>query len=60
MDPDDDGGVVEPADGGAPDPIDLPDDGEALSVCMSTEDCNGDDLICAVFGTYRGEPRSVS
>jgi hypothetical protein len=52
IDPEEDGGVE--ADGGdVPGPM-LPMDGNALSVCASTEDCNGDDLVCAVFGTFRG------
>jgi len=52
MEPDDDDGGVE-MDASEPLP-DLPMDGNALSVCESTEDCNGDDLECAVFGNYRG------
>lgn len=52
MDPDDDGGVE--VDGGDEPLPPLPMDGEALSVCAETADCNGDDLVCAVFGTYQG------
>lgn len=52
MEPDEDGGV-DPDAGEDPGPV-LPMDGNALSVCTSTDDCNGDDLVCAVFGTYRG------
>ncbi len=51
-DEDDDGGVVE-EDASTPDPV-LPMDGDALSVCESTDDCNGDDLVCAVFGNAQG------
>ncbi len=56
VDPDDDGGVTA-GTGGEGDmdpPVVLPSDGEALSVCLETADCNGDDLVCTVFGTYRG------
>ncbi|MDH5673899.1 MAG: hypothetical protein OEZ06_17205 [Myxococcales bacterium] len=32
----------------------LPSDGELASVCSRDDDCNGDDLVCVVYGTYRG------
>lgn len=53
MEPDDDGGVIDEDASVDPGPV-LPMDGNALSVCLSTDDCNGDDLVCAVFGSYRG------
>ena len=51
MDPDEDGGVE--SDAGDP-PTELPDDGEHLSVCMSNDDCTGDDLSCTQFGNNQG------
>jgi hypothetical protein len=49
-----DAGVASDAgDAGEPLPL-LPMDGNALSVCASSDDCNGDDLLCAVFGSYQG------
>ena len=46
-----DAGVM--GDAGEP-PVVLPMDGNALSVCASSDDCNGDDLRCALFGSYQG------
>ena len=34
--------------------IELPTDGNALSLCTKDADCNGDDLVCVIFSTYRG------
>ena len=51
MDPDEDGGVEE---SDAAEPDELPTDGDALSVCFETEDCNGDDLVCVQYDTYQG------
>jgi hypothetical protein len=51
MEPEEDGGVE--ADAGDEEP-NLPDDGNELSTCAKTADCNGDDLVCAVFGTFGG------
>lgn len=53
MEPDEDAGVDPDAGDDEPDVV-LPMDGDALSVCASSYDCNGDDLVCAVFGNYRG------
>lgn len=52
MEPDEDGGVD--VDGGDEPKPDLPDDGNELSTCDTTDDCNGDDLVCATFGTFQG------
>ena len=53
-----DGGVIGDAglggDAGIGDVLVLPSDGNALSVCSSDDDCNGDDLLCAAFGNFRG------
>ena len=35
-------------------PPPLPSDGNALSVCLDDDVCNGDDLLCFVHGNYRG------
>jgi hypothetical protein len=52
MAPSEEDAGIEPDPGETP--AALPTDGNALSVCESSNDCNGDDLECAVFGTYTG------
>jgi hypothetical protein len=51
---DEDAGTAMDEEPAQPAEVTLPTDGNALSVCATDEDCNGDDLLCVAYGFYRG------